>query len=91
MSKKSTKLAKKAVLISYTPKKFFVLSVLVFALAITIIIMQQTQNTQQYAAKMCIDRPTCLDAKPYACVIPEPAQGWCPKPATKIVLPSSQK
>lgn len=30
-------------------------------------------------AAACIPRPACLDIEPY-CLIPEPADGWCPTP-----------
>jgi len=91
MAKRNSSSPKKNVLVSYSPTKVFVLSGLVLVLALTVIMIRQPQSTQQYAAKSCVDRPSCLDAKPYACALPEPTQGWCPKPTEKVVLPSPTK
>lgn len=61
-----------------------ILIVLLIALAIplTIAAVQKQQTLNQHAAS-CLPRPSCLDANP-ACLIPEPAGGWCPTPITPL-------
>lgn len=88
MAKRYSKPSGNASLVTFSPVKFFILSGLVLALAFTISLLRQSQNIQQYAARSCVERPSCLDAKPYACSIPAPKEGWCPKPVTHVVLPS---